>query len=155
VIVAIDPSMHCSGVAVFKEDHKLVDYFNVHVPTTKSGGDAIIMMTKKVFVETPSDISALVVEVQNPRGANERMSKQDLMNLHAVCYSILCKVAEPKTICRPVYPFDWNRGVPKKIMHNRMADKYGISRMPGPEDYLDAVGIGDYYIRSKRGKCVG
>jgi hypothetical protein len=151
-IICVDPSLHCSGVAMFV-DSDLREHFNVEVPSSFSGGDAIIEMVRKVDLHVPPvRIDVLLVEVQNPRGANERMKKQDLMNLHAVCYAIMCKLMGKDTTCKPLFPFDWNKGVPKRIMHTRMRDKYYIQPVHGPEDYLDAIGIGDYYIRKNRVK---
>jgi len=151
MLVALDPSMHCTGIAIFN-DCTLVEHYNVEVPSRITGSDAIIEMVSRVYDSMPAGhwIETIVAEVQTYRGSRERMQKQQLLDLHAVCFSMVCKLHGFKGCeCVTYTPSEWNGGVPKRVIHQRIRDKYDIDKKSGPEDYLDAIAIGDFYLRKQ------
>jgi len=134
------------------QNNALQGYCNVTVKGGLSGGDAVLEMARRVGRTLEGlQIDTLLIEVQNPRGMNERMGKQALMDLHAVCYSVAAVVGDQSTHTIFYHPSAWNGGVPKKITHDRMRTKYGIAPAM-QEDYLCAIGMIDYYIGAKHGR---
>lgn len=149
IILSLDPSMHCTGWAVYHYG-KLKDYGNIKVPKKIKGHAAIVEMSRKVeekFREYYVDFC--VSETQEYHGSNERMKKLDLMNLHACC--IASALAVQAASYAFYTPTQWNKGVPKKVTHIRVQKKHNIPPTKAANDYLDAIAIADFHLRKEYG----
>ena len=149
LMVALDPSMHCTGWATFV-DGRLENYGVIKVPRKFKGRLATILMANKVkkyFSETYID--ECVSETQEYHGRLEKMRIKDLMELHACCTaSAMATEANAYTFYTPT---EWNKGVPKRATHLRITEEYLLPPVKKDNDYLDAIAIGKFHLRQEYG----
>ena len=149
-LVAFDPSMHSTGFAIFR-DEELVDAGELKVPQNVTGVDAIVQMWSKWhqldYAQEVFDES--VVEVQIWRGNQERLQPQQMMDLQAVCCSLLLSVQAEE-----IYwynPRQWKGTIPKKPHQNQLRRGLPEQFKRIGSDALDAYGIGRFHLEKVKG----
>lgn len=158
-ILALDGSMHKSGIAVF-DGHKLSDTELVQVPNKVITEEAVVQMIGKLIERVRFyEPDIVVAEIQKPQHKGERMSTQALIHLAAVPLGVLGYASSIQKETYWFQPMSWKGNVPKaviqkRIMENELKLKTRLYLYAdGQSDIIDAIGIGRFWLeRSKHRK---
>ena len=147
ILLAIDPSVTCSGWAVF-EDGRLVDAGILRAKNLSDAAKKIneFMQTRNRFAET------IAYELpQIYRGAQSKADPADIIKIAAVAgmWLVFCDD------CSTGYsPHEWKGNVKKEVIHSRIHDRLDaheserlrlcLKEVPASLQHnaMDAVGIG-------------
>ena len=161
-LVSIDPGVHDAGVALWDDDHELIDATLVR---SKSGGWGLLAGLVVHWVESHFlDIRDIVVE--QPQVYPQNRQKGDPNDLIAIALSagataMAISIQYPEAKIVMLLPATWKGQTPKEISNKRTKNQLGVverSRIDLPRaktlqhNVFDAIGIGLYWLRRKRGK---
>lgn len=155
-VVAIDPSMHSTGIAIF-EDEQLIETKCIEVDEKIIGFHALVSMSCKAtdYANAFTYRDCVFVIEEQVRHKKDRMSMEDFVKLASISYIIGCDLAYNDNIFF-VQPSQWKKQLPKKIHHGRlMANEIKLGtdikllqdRQP---DIMDAIGIGRWYYANHK-----
>lgn len=151
-LAAFDPSLHATGVAIFK-GKTLSDVYTVRVPSKIIGLNAVDAMWeawKELHAEALCNVKfdAIVVEVQEYRVHSERSSVPNLLNLSSICAVFYCGVPANRRL--KYYPREWKGTMPKAVHHNRLEKHFPEIWEDFTEDEKDAAGLGLFALKKLR-----
>jgi len=138
LILGLDPSLHKTGWCTIQKNSTIHSYGTFTVSSKFTGMEAMQEMFKKSIKGLPK-AGLLVCEVQQYRhGHGEKMTIENLLNLHAMCCALFLSLdIKNKIACTPQR---WKGTLPKKIQHARLCEKYNCLKT-ATSDEKDAAGI--------------
>lgn len=155
-VIAIDPSMHSTGIAIFKEE-VLQHTKRIIVNKKITGFHALLEMKSRIDFEFSGvfyDVGEAVVVIEEQiRRDHDRMSMEDFVKMASISYIIGCEFALP--VCF-VKPSTWKKSIPKKIHTKRIYDRElelgtKVSLIADMQpDIMDAVGIGRWWYDRRK-----
>lgn len=152
-LVAIDPSLHSTGIVVFNKDEEPVLAHNIVVPKDIKGVDAIYKQASLLDVFLFNNMihyqpARMVVEKQVYR-KDERMGINSFLDLFSVSYVIV--PIHLRHLVTFVTPVEWKGQLPKPICHRRLLKKEKNPELfQNNSDILDALGIGRWYYENAK-----